>query len=241
MNFYKHHLGDYDSATMHLSWLEDMAYTRLLRLYYRTEQPINPDIKQVFRLVRATSKAEREAVQTVLDEFFTLESDGWHQDRCDQEIGIANDRADKNREVGKLGGRPRKEKTQTVSKTKPTENPNGFFEEPTENPSQTPDSRHQNKHPCSPQGDDGFATFWQSYPKKVGKGAAEKAWAKAKVNGHAGEVLQSLEAQKRSDQWTRDDGRYIPNPATWLNQRRWEDQLQTATAGAEPNPWEGAT
>ena len=69
----------------------------------------------------------------------------------------------------------------------------------------------------------GFDEFWLSYPKKVGKGAAEKAWGKAKVNGHLSEVLKSIESQKRSDQWTRDGGQYIPNPATWINQRRWED------------------
>jgi len=62
MNFFKHHIGDYDSATAHLSWDEDMAYSRLMRVYYRDEKPIPIDRKKVYRLVRSQSKAQREAV-----------------------------------------------------------------------------------------------------------------------------------------------------------------------------------
>jgi len=154
MNFYKHHLGDYDSATSHLSWLEDMAYSRLIRLYYRTERPIPSDLSQACRLVRAITKTEREAVKTVLSEFFSLFEDGWHQDRCDTEISAAQRKGELNREVGKLGGRPSKNKTIMVLQTEPNDNhdglqtePNdnhdGLQTEPNNNPSQTPDTRHQ--------------------------------------------------------------------------------------------------
>lgn len=86
MNYYEHHLGDYDGATAHLSWLEDCAYRRMLGLYYRTEAPLPADPKQVCRLVRATSKPERDAVQQVLTEFFELADDGWHNARCDEDV-----------------------------------------------------------------------------------------------------------------------------------------------------------
>lgn len=139
MNFYKHHIGDYDANTSHLTWLEDMAYTRLMRLYYRREIPIPTDVAQACRLVRASSKQEREAVESVLNEFFVLSEDGWHNKRCDEEIGSANVKADKNREVGKLGGRPKKKET----KEDIEKNHDGFEKEPSNNPSQTPDTRHQ--------------------------------------------------------------------------------------------------
>lgn len=122
MNYFKHHIGDYASATGHLSWLEDMAYTRLMRLYYRQEAPIPADLAQAARLIRATSKPERDALASVLTEFFTLEEDGWHNARCDAEIDVAKAKANVNQTVGKLGGRPRKTETQTVSEN----NPNGF-------------------------------------------------------------------------------------------------------------------
>jgi uncharacterized protein YdaU (DUF1376 family) len=86
MNYYEHHIGDYARATAHLSMLEDCAYTRLLRWYYADERPIPADLKVVCRVLRATTKPERDAVQTVLSEFFVLEDDGYHQKRADDEI-----------------------------------------------------------------------------------------------------------------------------------------------------------
>ena len=86
MNFFEFHVGDYEAATVHLSMLEDAAYGRMLRLYYRTERALPADVKQVCRLVRAQSKPERDAVQAVLEEFFELREDGWHQERADFEI-----------------------------------------------------------------------------------------------------------------------------------------------------------
>lgn len=91
MNYYEHHLGDYDGATAHLTWMEDCAYRRLLCLYYRTESPLPADAKQICRLSRAVSKAERDAVQQVLEEFFDLRDDGWHNDRCDEDIAAFHD------------------------------------------------------------------------------------------------------------------------------------------------------
>jgi uncharacterized protein YdaU (DUF1376 family) len=86
VNYYEHHLGDYAEATAHLSFVEDAAYTRLIRKYYASEKPIPADISAAQRLVGARSKEERAAVETVLHEFFVLRDDGWHQDRCDAEI-----------------------------------------------------------------------------------------------------------------------------------------------------------
>ena len=139
MNFYKHHIGDYDADTAHLSWLEDAAYRRLMCLYYRREQPIPADVAQACRLVRAASKAERDAVATVLREFFVLTDGGWRQDRCDGEIEAFSKKLEANRGNGLYGGRPRKTETQQ----KPSGFPVGSESEPTNNLLQTPDTRHQ--------------------------------------------------------------------------------------------------
>ena len=71
-----------------------------------------------------------------------------------------------------------------------------------------------------------FDSFWNAYPKKVGKEAARKAFAKVKVDTSV--LIRAIEQQKNSAQWTKDGGQYIPNPATWLNQGRWEDELTTS-------------
>lgn len=79
--------------------------------------------------------------------------------------------------------------------------------------------------------DDSFAKFWAAYPKKVSKPQAQKAWQKLKPDEDLlGRILQAIESQKKSDQWQRDKGQYIPYPATWLNNRRWEDDLKISTS-----------
>lgn len=99
VNFYKHHLGDYSSATSHLSWDEDCAYRRLIDAYYKRETPIPADIKEAQRLARAQTPGQRKAVETVLHEFFHLDSDGWHQKRCDEELAKANAQGETNRRI----------------------------------------------------------------------------------------------------------------------------------------------
>jgi uncharacterized protein YdaU (DUF1376 family) len=86
MNYYEHHIGDYAEATAHLTFVEDAAYTRMIRKYYAQEKPLPTDVKAVQRLVGARSKEEREAIETILGEFFELQDDGWHNGRCDAEL-----------------------------------------------------------------------------------------------------------------------------------------------------------
>ncbi len=70
----------------------------------------------------------------------------------------------------------------------------------------------------------GFAAFWQSYPRKRAKGDALKAWKALKPDGSLCQVIaRAVASQRRSEDWTRDAGRFIPYPATWLRSRRWED------------------
>lgn len=115
INFYPHHIGDYLTATAHLSWSEDCAYRRLLDVYYSREAAIPADIAQACRLVRAASKDERKAVETVLREFFTESAEGWTHGRCEAEIVKAKEAAERARNNGKKGGRPPIQK--------PTDNP----------------------------------------------------------------------------------------------------------------------
>lgn len=71
-----------------------------------------------------------------------------------------------------------------------------------------------------------FDQFWLAYPRKVGKDDARRAFSKRKVSGELLEtMLAALGVQCAADAWTREGGRFIPNPATWLNQGRWQDEL----------------
>jgi hypothetical protein len=78
--------------------------------------------------------------------------------------------------------------------------------------------------PPSPSSDL-FDSFWSEYPRKTDKQAAVKAWKKLSPDPDmAWSIMEGLRKWKASDQWVKDDGTYIPYPATWLNKRRWEDE-----------------
>ena len=72
---------------------------------------------------------------------------------------------------------------------------------------------------------DRFARFWAVYPKKTGRGTAEMAFYNLNPSEELTDIMiAAVEKQKQWDEWTRDYGQFIPNPATWLNQGRWEDE-----------------
>lgn len=83
-----------------------------------------------------------------------------------------------------------------------------------------------------------FERFWLAYPKKVGKDAARKAFDKRKPDeGLLAAMLSTLAVQVNSQQWTRDGGQFIPHPATWLNQGRWQDEVKAGDDGGDTPEW----
>ncbi len=71
-----------------------------------------------------------------------------------------------------------------------------------------------------------FLAFWDAYPRKVGKGDAWRTWKKLRPSARTLElILLAVGRQAKSEQWRRDRGQFVPHPATWLNQRRWEDEV----------------
>ena len=80
-----------------------------------------------------------------------------------------------------------------------------------------------------------FERFWSAYPKKTGKGDARKSFLKIKPSSALLErMLSALAAASASYQWQRDKGRFIPNPSTWLNQQRWEDEVRPDMGKPDP-------
>lgn len=95
MNFYKFHLGDYYKKTSHLSMLEDGAYRRLMDAIYLREGPLPQNKEQVYRLARAFTDAEKDAVDVVLAEFFILTDAGYTNARCDAELASVRSKSAK--------------------------------------------------------------------------------------------------------------------------------------------------
>jgi uncharacterized protein YdaU (DUF1376 family) len=91
VNYFSFHIGDYATHTRHLSLMEDLAYRRMLDLYYTTEKPL-PDAAQTARLIGMRDHVEE--VAAVLADFFTASEAGHTQTRCDDEIDRYHKKAD---------------------------------------------------------------------------------------------------------------------------------------------------
>lgn len=121
MHYFQFNIGDYARSTVHLSPMEDLAYRRLLDMYYDTEAPIPLETQWVARRIRM----DTEIVEVVLNDMFRRTDDGFRHPRCDAEIAAYHALVERNRQNGKLGGRPK------TAKTSQPENPVGFQSEPT--------------------------------------------------------------------------------------------------------------
>lgn len=133
MHYYQFHVGDYLSSTSHLSNEEDLAYRRLLDMYYTSEKPIPLDTQWVARRLRVAT----EVVELVLNDFFTQTPDGYTKQRCEQEICRYKQLAERNKRNGSLGGRP---KANPVGSQQDT---TGIPEEPGRNPNHKPLTKNQ--------------------------------------------------------------------------------------------------
>ncbi len=93
-------------------------------------------------------------------------------------------------------------------------------------PPVSPPINRDEKEPGNPKKfTDEFISFWTAYPKKVGKDKAWEAWRRKKSRPPISDLVATVEKQKTSNEWMDQGGKFIPNPATWINQGRWQDQL----------------
>jgi uncharacterized protein YdaU (DUF1376 family) len=128
MHYYKFNIADYRKDTGHLSTIEHGIYRQLIDWYYLDEKPIPTETHVVFRRLRLGSDIEFESLQNVLSDFFVEEKTGYVHKRIEVEIKDYHGQAEKNKNNGKLGGRPKK--TQSVI--------SGFPNESQINPNQEP-------------------------------------------------------------------------------------------------------
>lgn len=119
MNYYPFHLGDYAAHTGHLEPMEDLAYRRLLDVYYMREGALPADIQVTAKLVRLRSCAAD--VESVLNEFFVLTEDGWRHQRCEREIEKMQDKQAKARASAQASVNSRRAKAERTLDESPTD------------------------------------------------------------------------------------------------------------------------
>lgn len=225
MNFFKLYIGDYQRDTAHLSIAEHGAYMLMLQHYYATEKPL-PVGKALHRMLRAQDKTERDAIDAVASQFWSTTEAGLVNERADKEIDKASEQAITNARIAR--------EREARRKAERTEHDSCSVRSTKHQPNQTPDTRQGKEHPPKPPaaGAAGFGEFWAAWPRKVARADAQKAWDKINPDEVLqGEILAAIEANVSSNpQWTKDNGQFIPYPATWLRGRQWEDQFEPAAA-----------
>ena len=75
-------------------------------------------------------------------------------------------------------------------------------------------------------GQNGFDEFWPNYPNKKKKQRAKTVWKRLGPDSALlSKIMTALAKNMKNDDWNKDDGQYIPHPSTWLNDRRWDDEI----------------
>lgn len=237
MHYYNFNIGDYASHTRHLSELEDLAYRRLLDLYYLHEQPLNECPTTVARLINMR-KHEKD-VQAVLEEFFSLvPGRGWVNTRADQEIEKYHGKIESASKAGKASAQRRLNKRSTdVQLNKKQETGNIKQEKEKQEKEKEPGAdapvrllkEVEQVDPAKPatrkralaNGEDpNFARFWEAYGFAVGRHKALKSWNTIAPDQDLAEQIIAAAALYSSCNPSKT---YYKHATTWLNNRHWED------------------
>lgn len=112
MHYYQFNIGDYASSTQHLEPLEDLAYRRMLDLYYQKECPLPNDVQQIARLIRMRSHCD--CIEVVLQEFFELSDDGYRNKGADKVLKKTYDKSESARRSAKARWDKKQDKKQDV-------------------------------------------------------------------------------------------------------------------------------
>lgn len=227
-------LADARVAAMTLE--EEGAYIRLICFCWR-ERSLPPELPELARLLKVSPEKMAD-LWTALEPCFRIGLDGrFEHRRLDAERRKQREFSRLQRDRANAGWIKRKAEANiparsginpampepcsaSASASASAEGGKGGALPPEQTLSLTPPLLTSGERPG-----DRFEEFWKLYPRKVGKGAARKAWTKLKPGpGLCERILEAVECQRDWPQWRKDGGQFIPHPATWLHQERWQDQ-----------------
>ena len=204
MHYYQHHIGDFLRDTSSLSQANAFSYLKLLWMYYDTEAPLPDDPEYLSFKIGAST----DDVKQILKGFFTLENGFWFQKRCDTEIAkfrLKSDRAKTANQIRWSSKMDTVSEPNKIATNKPITNNKEYI--------------------------DRFDDFWKHYPRKVSKPNALKAWLKVKPDDELTKtIISAISKQNLSAK----EEQFIPHPASWLNGKRWEDEVKVASTTAFP-------
>lgn len=253
MNYYPHHIGDFNNATRHLTRVERSMYRDAIELYYDTEMPLVCAFAQLSRRLIAHSDDEKDALKYILDEFFTLTDDGYVHARCEREIDRYKANNSAKARAGKASAEARRKKHEGKQKKKDAQKQQVFntcSTQAEQNPTnQEPITNNQepitNKKTSSLSAmDELFEIFWLAGMRKVDKKRARSAFNRVlKPKEDQRKFVNRLVIDIKTRLSVSQSGFNNMHPTTYLNNERWTDEISSPVAllNNQPNPTQRST
>jgi len=259
MNHYPHHIGDFDSETLHLTFVERALYRELRDLYFKTERALMADVQKLARRVRATTDDLRDALNGLLEEFFDLQEDGWHNDYCDSQIAAYRQKQEQQSAAGRASGVARSKKNESAEqgssggRTKampPLEEScsdgSAGVKRPL-NDRSTNQNQNQNQNQINtPQPPAGGDVWFQAAQELLVHFPEHRRTRSVEAAGlirslvEAGTVSRdelAAAAARQSHVLGKDGGKACPGLVRWLRESRWLDVSVQAAIAAVPENW----
>lgn len=185
-------------------------------------------LKLVRQMPYEVTCIERSLRELIDEGVITLEGDKLYQKRMVKDGDISRKRAEAGARRGKPKEAPEQANDEQTSQQKASKTPANEEAEQDEPKQEAPKKDLIEER---------FSAFWKAYPRKSGKGGARKSWNRIAPTQELFEkIMAALEAAKSCEQWRKDNGQYIPYPATWLNQERWDDDYGTPSTAKNSPP-----
>ena len=183
LHYYPHYIDDFNAATRHLTRLERSIYRDLMDTYYDTEKPLTSDLRALGRKIIANTDEELAALDTILNEYFTLTDDGWVHDRCEAVIAEYNKKVESAKNAAAKRWNMQRQSVSNasgmLSKSKTKSKTKSIFKPPTNAEVAVKAKEKGAKDPMLLA--DRFVNYYESNGWKVGKNPM-KSWAHALGN-----------------------------------------------------------
>jgi len=195
------YVNDYLADTAHLNATQHGAYILLLMNYWQQGKPLNNSRERLAFVARMTPE-EWEDNREILAEFFWIDGDIWTHARVENDLAKVREKSEK----ASVSAKQAFAKRSLSDRQADGEQSHTYTDTDTDTKKDIYTAE--------------FEKFWNTYPIKVGKGAAMKAWVKA-IKKTTPEII--IEGADRYSKDPNRDPSFTAHPATWLNGDRWLD------------------